>query len=102
MEDKTSEKFCKGKEFVDCMFVNRNWDCNRESCPLSKNKTKDIKKHMERIMKETKLQGKKERNVEVKQAIDKVIIYKDFQGMSYKQVQEEIMKELLKELELER
>ena len=73
MEDKISEKFCKGKEFLDCMFVNRNWDCNKESCPLSKNKTKDVKKHIERIIKEAKLQGLQEDKELCNSKIDNLI-----------------------------
>ena len=72
-EIKISERFCKGKEFLDCMFVNRNWDCNNDSCPLSKNKTKDVKRHMERIIKESKLQGLQEARELCNSGIDKFI-----------------------------
>ena len=77
MEDKISEKFCKGKEFLDCMFTNRNWDCNKDSCPLSKNKTKDVKKHIERIIKAVKTQTIKDVIEELKLKIkEKKATYK--------------------------
>lgn len=73
MEKEINERFCKGKKFLNCMFINRNWDCNKESCPLSKNKTKDVKKHIERIIKEAKLQGLREAKALYNIEIDKFI-----------------------------
>jgi len=61
MKTEKQEEICNGERFVKCMFENRDLDCNRSKCPLSKNKTNDVQKRIKKII--NKIENEKYKKV---------------------------------------